>query len=219
MNMVMDANAAISRRMSVMAVSFSCYVFYLFFLCSVCQQKNVILNQFHDSGLSGLWALLVIRGLMISDIDGVERFIVVAKSQSYVAGGLERSSSRPVSHDIGYENGAWRYLDSYFRGTDFAGQETIWRDDEPVWAMNYYGTVLRTDLIDARRAGAVIQAALGALYGNEQRFLGGWNYAHHFGDYADQSDGDFRRFTGFETITVGGLVAYRLHYHGGLITP
>jgi hypothetical protein len=155
---------------------------------------------------------------VISEIDSIEHFIVAAKSQTYVAGGLELSPSRPGSHDIGYENGAWRYLDSYFGGTNFAGQETIWHESEPVWAMNYYGTVLRTELIDAHRAGAVIKAALSALYRKEQRFLGGWRYAHHYGDYMDQSDGDFRRFTGFETITVGGSEAYRLYYHGGLIT-
>lgn len=62
MNMVMDANAAISRRMSVMAVSFSSYVSYLFYLCSVCQQENAILGQFRDSGSVGPGALLMNEG-------------------------------------------------------------------------------------------------------------------------------------------------------------
>jgi hypothetical protein len=34
---------------------------------------------------------------------------------------------------------------------------------EPIWAENYYGYILRPDLIDAARAGATITAALSAM--------------------------------------------------------
>ncbi|ASY62409.1 hypothetical protein SJ05684_c09500 [Sinorhizobium sojae CCBAU 05684] len=38
----------------------------------------------------------------------------------------------PGSHDLAHERGSWRYLYSYFGGTDFAGQETVWHDGEPI---------------------------------------------------------------------------------------
>jgi hypothetical protein len=145
-------------------------------------------------------------------------FIVAAKSNSYVGNGGKTASSRPGSHDIGFSSDRWRYLDSYFGGTDFAGQETVWLDDQPVWAMNYYGTILRRDLIDAERAGSIIKEALAELYQSENRFLGGWRYRHALGDYDDCNDGDVGRFTGREQIAIDGTTVYELHYHGGLVT-
>ena len=65
----------------------------------------------------------------------LERFIVEAKAQTYVAGGEHVASSRQGSHDLKYQNGEWAYLDSYFGGTDFVGQETVWFGSEPVWSM------------------------------------------------------------------------------------
>ncbi len=47
---------------------------------------------------------------------------------------------------LGHERGTWRYLDSYFDGTVFAGQETVRYDGEPRWALNYFGRIIRPDL-------------------------------------------------------------------------
>ena len=72
--------------------------------------------------------------------------IVRAKAASYVGGGVKAPSSRMGSHDLSWSEGDWRYLDSYFGGTDFLGQEVLWYGAEPVWAMSYYGYVLRPEL-------------------------------------------------------------------------
>jgi hypothetical protein len=151
------------------------------------------------------------------DIDSLGNFIVAAKAACYVGGATAGASSRQGSHDIGWSDGPWLYLDSYFGGTDFAGQEVVWFDGKPIWAMNYYGTVTDGRLIDAERAGAVIKAALAALY-REGRFLGGFCYQHAFGTYRDESSGETDRFTGRECIEVDGVESYQLWYHGGLIT-
>lgn len=136
----------------------------------------------------------------------LNEFIVEAKAATYVGGGVPRLPCRSGAHDIGYERGAWRYLDSYFGGTDFAGQEVVWLADEPVWAMNYFGCVIAPDLIDGRAAGAVIMAALSAMY-RQGRFLGGMEFDHPFGRYIDRSDGDCNRFSGHECIMVDGRKA------------
>lgn len=144
------------------------------------------------------------------DLGGLERFVVLAKRQTYV--GVRAVPSRAGSHDLTFADGAWGYRDSYFGGTDFIGQETVWRDGVPVWAMNYYG------YIDAARAGATIKAALSAMYA-EGRFLGGWEWNGPHGVYCDNSMGDVAHFAGRETIAVDGAEAYALDYHGGLIKP
>lgn len=142
--------------------------------------------------------------------------IVAAKAATYVGDGLNVAASRPGAHDLAWESGDWRYLDSYFGGTDFIGQEVLWRGGEPVWAMNYYGYIKRPELIDGRRAGATIKAALSAMYG-EGRFLGGFDWTGPHGRYLDRSEGNTGQFRGREVILVEGVEAYALDYFGGLV--
>ncbi len=142
--------------------------------------------------------------------------IVRAKATTYVGGGDTIKPSRPGAHDLAWSEGDWRYLDSYFGGTDFLGQEVLWRAHEPIWAMNYYGAVRRPDLINAERAGQTIKAALSALY-REGRFLGGFEWMGPFGHYVDRSEGSVASFRGREVIEVGGVEAYALDYFGGLV--
>jgi hypothetical protein len=144
--------------------------------------------------------------------------IVRAKAASYVGDGVRTCPSRPGAHDLSWSEGEWRYLDSYFGGTDFLGQEVLWRGPEPVWAMNYYGQVLRPDLIDGARAGATIKAALAAMYA-QGRFLGGFDWVGPFGRYVDTSRGSVASFKGREVIEVDGVEAYALDYFGGLVKP
>ena len=146
----------------------------------------------------------------------LERFIVTAKRACYVGDGAKADPSRMGSHDLAYTEGPWHYRDSYFGGTDFLGQEVVWRDGAPVWAMNYCGYILRADLIDAARAGSTIKSALSALYA-QGRFIGGWDWDGPHGSYVDRSFGDLTRFTGREVILVKGVEAYRLDYAGGLV--
>lgn len=144
--------------------------------------------------------------------------IVRAKAATYVGNGIKAEASRTGSHDLGWAEGDWRYLDSYFGGTDFLGQEVLWRGAEPVWAMNYYGHIGRTDLIDGQRAGETIKAALAAMY-TEGRFLGGFDWTGLHGHYRDRSEGTAAQFRGREVILVGGVEAYALDYFGGLVKP
>ena len=148
----------------------------------------------------------------------LNRFVVSAKRATYVGNGERAAPSRAGSHDLTFAEGEWSYRDSYFGGTDFIGQESVWFTGEPVWAMNYYGYIGRPDLIDGARAGVTIKAALSAMY-REGRFLGGFEFTGPHGVYRDASIGDVTHFSGRESIAVGGVEAYALDYHGGLIKP
>jgi hypothetical protein len=148
----------------------------------------------------------------------MEAFVVAAKSATYVGSGSPAESSRPGSHDLMFEGDDWLYRDSYFGGTNFLGQETVWLRGEPVWAENYYGYILRPDMIDAAQAGATIKAALSTMY-QERRFLGEFDWAGPHGHYQDHSSGDVSHFHGREVIIVSGVEAYALDYCGGLIKP
>ena len=143
-------------------------------------------------------------------------FIVLAKAATYVGDGQPVPSFRPGSHDLKFVDGDWAYLDSYFGGRDFIGEEVVSYQGKPVWAMNYYGRILRIDLISPAQAGQVIKASLSKMY-SEGRFLGGFEYRHEGFIYFDASEGDVTSFRGHEYISRQGETAYELFYHGGLI--
>ncbi|NEK55604.1 hypothetical protein GUK36_40970, partial [Rhizobium leguminosarum] len=82
---------------------------------------------------------------------------------------------------------------------------------------NYFGCIVAPDLIDGSAAGAVIKAALSAMY-RQGRFLGGMEFDHPVGRYIDRSEGGCERFRGNECIMVSHE-AYQLDYRGGLIIP
>jgi len=150
--------------------------------------------------------------------EALNAFIVRAKAATYVGTGAKSLSYRPGSHDLQFHDGAFSYLDSYFGGTDFIGQEAVYFEGEPVWAMNYYGRILESALISAAEAGQIIKECLSRMY-QEGRFLGGFEHITSNGTYSDTSEGDVRCFTGKEWITRGNVRVYELVYHGGLIKP
>lgn len=143
-------------------------------------------------------------------------FVVRAKANTYVAKGRKSLSYRPGSHDLQFHEDDFSYMDSYFGGIDFLGQEVVYYMAKPVWAMNYYGRILNPTLIDASKAGAVIMESLSKLY-QEGRFLRGFEHETQFGTYFDTNDGDVASFRGLEWIEVGSEKAYELVYHGGLV--
>lgn len=152
-------------------------------------------------------------------MQALQDFIIEAKAVTYMSGKRPQPvPTRPGAKDIPYERGRYRYLDSHFGGTDFLGQEVVWQDEIPIWAMNYYGRIINPARFDGERAGTVIKQALTALY-QEKRFLGGFAYQHALGEYVDQSAGDYRSFLGVERILVEDRTVYQLDYQGGLIKP
>ncbi len=146
----------------------------------------------------------------------LEGFIVRAKAATYVGDGQKAESCRSGSHNLKFWEGPFSYLDSYFGGTDFIGQEVVYYEDEPVWAINYYGRILEPEKISAAEAGQIIKESLSRMY-KEGRFLGGFEHKSGHGIYTDASQGDLESFTGLEWITREDIRVYELLYHGGLI--
>ena len=148
--------------------------------------------------------------------DQLNTFIVRAKASTYVGGGAKSLSYRPGAYDLQFHEGAFSYLESYFGGADVLGQEVVYFEGKPVWAMNYYGRILKPSLITAGEAGQIIQQSLSRMY-NEGRFLGGFEHSTRNGRYVDSSEGDVTSFVGREWIMRENVKVYELVYHGGLV--
>lgn len=106
------------------------------------------------------------------DLDLLHDFILEAKSATYVGSRSVTTSCREKSHDLAFSRGDFHYLDSYFGGSDFIGEEVVYLQNEPVREMNYYGSVLKPEIITSVEVGEMIKASLSKMY-NEGRFLGG----------------------------------------------
>jgi Domain of unknown function (DUF5680) len=153
---------------------------------------------------------------MAEMIDQLNDFIVRAKAATYIGGGREGTSCRSGSHDLEYNEGAFHYLDSYFGGSDFIGEEVVYHERKPVWAMNYYGRILVPESITAEETGAILKRSLPKLY-QQKRFLGGFECTDGKDAYFDTNEGKIESFTGQEWIERDGVCVYVLVYHGGLI--
>jgi hypothetical protein len=151
-----------------------------------------------------------------TQLEQLHTFIVEAKAATYVGDGARSLPLRPGAHDLQYQKGPFSYLDSYFGGTDFIGQEVVYHEGQPVWAMNYYGRVLKPELITAAEAGRMIKESLSRMYA-EGRFLGGYQHVAGELTYVDNSGGDLTSFIGNEWIARRCERVYELVYHGGLI--
>ena len=149
-------------------------------------------------------------------LDELEAFIVAAKAAAYVGDGTPAAPLRPGSHDLDHSGGDFAYHDTYFGGSDFAGEEVVYWRGAPVWAENYFGHILEPELITAERAGQVIKSSLTRLYA-EGRFLGGFESSDGDCAYYDASTGNAAWFQGRERIVRGDRTVYELYYHGGLI--
>ena len=154
--------------------------------------------------------------MMTIDINELNAFIVRAKAATYVGNGEHAAPCRVGSHDLRFSDGQWSYHDSYFGGSDFIGEEVVYFAEKPTWAMNYYGRILRDDLLTAAQAGQMIKAGLSRMY-KEDRFLEGFEYTENDLTYVDTSEGNATYFRGREFIRRGQEIAYELVYHGGLI--
>ncbi|WP_241781951.1 hypothetical protein [Paenibacillus sp. DMB5] len=52
-------------------------------------------------------------------------FLLAAKKATYAGKGPERSPSRPASHDLAFERGNLKYMDTYLGSESFAGEEAL----------------------------------------------------------------------------------------------
>ena len=149
-------------------------------------------------------------------MDDLHSFIIQAKAATYVGNGAHIKSCRLNSHDLEFHHGDYYYLDSYFGGTDFIGEEVVYYKDQPVWAENYYGKILKPEMISAAEAGKMLKASLSMMY-TEQRFLGA--FRHEVDDliYFDTNEGTYQHFRGLEWIEKNNIRVYELFYHGGKI--
>ncbi|MNP28522.1 hypothetical protein D3C76_1214900 [compost metagenome] len=143
--------------------------------------------------------------------DKIIEFLCRAKKVTYAGKGAEVESSRPRSHDFEHSEGELKYIDTYLGGEIFLGEEGIWKDNAPIWAMNYKGRVLEEGF-----SGDFLKETL-SLVNKEMPYRGPLVYEN--GDYKYHCivQGDFKWFKGYEEIFYHNKKVYECMFHGGAI--
>jgi transcriptional regulator with XRE-family HTH domain len=139
------------------------------------------------------------------------RFLCEAKKSTYAAKGAETAPCRTGSHDYYYEQGDYKYLDTYFGGEKFIGEEAVWFQGAPVWSMNYCGRVIGEGF-----SGDFLKEAL-LLVPTEFPYRG--PFVYHNGDYSYHCivSGDVDWYQGYEEIFLQNDKIYECNFHGGSI--
>ncbi len=141
----------------------------------------------------------------------ITEFLIRAKQKTYAGKGAEVISSRKKSHDLAYEEGNRLYYDTYLGGDRFAGEEALWIDNTPYWAMNYVGRVTGENF-----SGDFLKEALLNIPA-EYPFRGPARYENGDYLYTMEYSGEFQWFQGKELIYFKGNQIYECYFHGGTI--
>ena len=151
------------------------------------------------------------------DLKNLAQFLARANKETYANKSAPKvSSSRQASEDYHFENGDWKYHDTYFGARDFIGEEIVYFREKPVWGANYFGFIVdeareTREVYDFLRQ-ALLQESAGSIpvRGPQEFSLGNAKYFFI-------ANGSLESFSGEETILFDGKLAYRCLVHGGVI--
>lgn len=139
-------------------------------------------------------------------------FLILAKKNTYAGNAKEEEKpTRPESHDLIYEQDNYKYFDTYLGGERFIGEEAVFIDNNPVWAMNYNGIE-----INEKFSGNFLKQALSNVDANKpyrgpEIFKDG-NYT-----YVCKVNGTFNNFYGEEAMYCQNEKVYTCAFSGGII--
>ena len=147
----------------------------------------------------------------LTDKEELIAFRLEANRNTYAGHAAECTSSRCNSHDYCYEKDGYRYYDTWLGGAKFSGEEVVWKDNQEVYSMNYFGRTL-----DERFSGDFLKEALCAAT-EDMPYRGPELF--QLGEYTYQSKvvGDLEWFQGYEEIYCNEVKVYECYYHGGIL--
>lgn len=148
----------------------------------------------------------------------LKKFLITAKQATYADGTAKKVESlRPGSHDYHFKQGEFIYHDTYFGGKKFIGEEVVYKNNQPIWAINYRGQALDKNLSEASVDQALRPALMRVGEGDILPLRGPKEFINGNWKYTFKVNGEINNFVGTEEISFKGRIVYRLHCHGGEI--
>lgn len=144
------------------------------------------------------------------------KFLIDARTKTYVSGGNKVVPAFPGGHQYEFKDGDWLYRDFYNLGNGiFMGLETICLKDKPVWSNCYYGNFkeMTEEEVDKILRGALVANKDKARLWYEVK----WTKENFSYLCSADSDGSLDEMSGTEEIYKGKTKVYFFFYAGGMI--
>lgn len=143
----------------------------------------------------------------------LEDFLVYSKKQTYGSESTKPKQLEDGSKEYRVEEKDYVYRDRYFGGNPFIGEEVVYWQGSPIWAMNYYGKVTARD---PEEVFGFLVKCLGMVE-KKKPYRGPDKYEEGPWAYRFMSRGNLFSFWGEEEIFYDGVRVYWLRFHGGEI--
>ena len=152
-------------------------------------------------------------GKRVINLENLKEFICEARQDTYASDASPIDNPRLLaSKQLEFQKASYYYRDIYFLGDkNFIGQEIVYQDSKPVWAMNYIGNTIN------KVHDNFLKESLYKLV-RKCRFGGNCEYEKRELKYKDQGQGNLEGFSGYEEILISGKEVYKLNYQGGMIS-
>lgn len=143
------------------------------------------------------------------------RFLIMARTKTYVGGSGKVKSAFPGGHQLEYRESDWVYRDFYNLGNaKFMGLETVYFQNMPVFSMSYFGNfqgMTEKEVDEILRQALLKHKEKTRLWHNVTWKKGEYTYSY-------LADGDsLEEFGGTEEIQKKGKRVYHFYSAGGLI--
>lgn len=146
-----------------------------------------------------------------TDMAALISFLIRAKKHTYAANSHMVQASRTASHDFCYQEQDFLYYDTYLGGERFSGEEAVWCNEKPIWAMNYAGRVVGAHFNSDFLKEALLHVPPEMPYRGPAIYTKG-DYHYHC-----KADGTFAWYQGYEEIFYLDKKIYECYFHGGEI--
>lgn len=158
----------------------------------------------------------------MTDVPGdLAAFLLEAKRRTYAGLDDDATIAAPLlagSKQLEHRAPPYAYRDIYFGMGFFVGQETVSREDTPIWSMSYSGGA-QEEITDRTTLLAIYKFLRRALLAAEidRPYRGPSVFNADDMTYSNDIKGSLARFHGIETISKAGVQLYELRYSGGLL--
>ena len=148
------------------------------------------------------------------DKNKLTQFLLKARTKTYAGHNGRVEPLIAGSKQMEYKEGVWLYRDIFNIGNSkFAGLETVYFKNKPIWSMSYYGNFEKMTEEESDR---ILRKVLIDKW-NEVRL---WNNVkYEIGDflYINEGSGNIDEVEGSEKIEKNGKTVFFFYYAGGYI--
>ncbi len=153
------------------------------------------------------------------NLNELNKFLLDANANGYGGEGKEVPAQRPGFTDLEYEKGDWLMHDSYCGHYFAPGQEVVYYQGKPVWAMAYAGGMKfqyhgNNDI--THKTFIFLKKALLAM-DEEKPFRGPETFEEGDFKYVSKVTGDTKDFFGNEKIFQKETLVFEQNFIGGII--